>query len=253
VKINQQPGALRIARERNALALLRGGDLRVPEYIAHGDDWIVMSRLPGEPPPDALHPPEQVSVDLGQQLGAITAQLHNGPRPPGFGTWTERDYTHLEECTVRVEALHRLGVDYAIVERAELDHIRDLLLDRMETLTSAPATPVLSHRDVQPRNVLVEGGRITALLDFESAGGGDPADDFNCIALDWHRPGFAAFVAGYRDAGGVIDAHFADRLALYVGRWALAILAYLAGFLPHFLPVAREAIRRVERGEVPTL
>jgi aminoglycoside phosphotransferase (APT) family kinase protein len=123
----------------------------------------------------------------------------------------------------------------------------------MDELESAPAIPVLAHRDVQPRNVLVEGARITALLDFESAGGGDAADDFNCIALDWDQPGFAAFVAGYRDAGGAIDDHFADRLALYVGRWALAVLAYLGGFLPHFLPVAREAIRRVEAGELPRL
>ena len=46
VKINQQAGSLRIARERNALALLRDASaLRVPEYIGDGDDWIVMSRL----------------------------------------------------------------------------------------------------------------------------------------------------------------------------------------------------------------
>jgi aminoglycoside phosphotransferase (APT) family kinase protein len=242
---------MRIIRERNALALLRGGHLRVPEYIAHGDDWLVMSRLAGDVPADAAHPPEQVSPALGEQLGAIAAQLHAGPKPPGFGTWTERNYSLAEECTVRTEALHRLGVDNKIVERAELDHARDLLLDRVDTLSSAPRTPVLAHRDVQPRNVLVDGDRITALLDFESAGGGDPAHDFNCTALDWHRPGFAAFARGYREAGGIVDDGFPARVAYHVAFWALAALAYLGGFLPHFLPVAREAIARVERGEVP--
>lgn len=253
VKINQQKGSLRIARERNALLLLRDSTLRVPEYIAHCDDWLVMSRLPGDVPPDALLPPEQVSPDLGMQLGAITAQLHSGPKPPGFGTWTERDYSLQEECTVRIEALHRLGVDNQIVERSELDDVRDLLLGRINVLASAPSAPVLAHRDVQPRNVLVEGGRITALLDFESAGGGDPAHDFNCVGLDWHLPGFAAFARGYRDAGGEVADAFAGRVAFHVGFWALAALAYLGGFAPHFLPVAREAIARVERGEQPPL
>jgi hypothetical protein len=42
-------------------------------------------------------------------------------------------------------------------------------------------------------------------------------------------------------------------VAYYVAFWALAAFAYLGGFLPHFLPVAREAISRVERGEVPPI
>ncbi len=253
VKINQQAGSLRIARERNALALLRDASaLRVPEYIGDGDDWIVMSRLPGDVPGDASHPPEQISPELGAQLGALTAQLHNGPRPPGFGTWTDRDYSLRDEYEVRVTALHGLGVDYKIVERSELDAVRDLLLARVDVVDSAPREPVLAHRDVQPRNVLVDpSGRLTALLDFESSGGGDPAEDFKCIGLDWDRPGFAAFARGYRDGGGAVDEAFAERAALYVAHWALAAFAYLGSFAPWFLPVARAAVRRVEQGEVP--
>jgi hypothetical protein len=71
-----------------------------------------MSRLTGSVPPDALHPPEQVSPELAFHLGAVTAQLHNGPRPPGFGTWTEVDYTLQEDYANRINALHGLGVDY---------------------------------------------------------------------------------------------------------------------------------------------
>jgi aminoglycoside phosphotransferase (APT) family kinase protein len=251
VKISQR---MRVIRERNALALLRDSPLVVPEFVAAGEDWIVMTRLPGEQPPDALLPPEQVSPALAVQLGAVAAQLHKGPKPPGFGTWTERDYTLQEECANRTDALHRLGVENKIVDIGELDAARDLLHSRIDVLASAPAAPVLAHRDIQPRNVLVdEAGTLTALLDFESAGGGDPAHDFNCTGLDWHLPGFEAFVRGYRDAGGVIDAGMAERVAYHVTFWALACLAYLGGFAPHFLPVAREAIARVERGELPPL
>jgi aminoglycoside phosphotransferase (APT) family kinase protein len=251
VKISER---MRVIRERNALGLLRDSPLVVPEFVAAGDDWIVMTRLRGEPPPDALVPPEQVSPDLAIQLGAVTAQLHNGPKPSGFGTWTERDYSLQEECANRTDALHRLGIDNKIVDARELDAVRDLLLGRIDVLSSAPAAPVLAHRDIQPRNVLVNtSGKLTALLDFESAGGGDPAHDFNCIGLDWHRPGFAALAQGYRDGGGLIDDGFAERVAYHVTFWALAVLAYLGGFAPHFLPVARTAIERLRAGEVPPL
>jgi aminoglycoside phosphotransferase (APT) family kinase protein len=254
VKLNQQAGSNRLIRERNALALLRGSSLRVPEFVADGEDWIVMTRLAGDPPPDALVPPEQASPELAYQLGALTAQLHAGPAPPGFGTWTEVDFTLREECENRIRALHGLGVDYDIVERSELDAARDLLLNRLDVLASAPQDPMLVHRDVQPRNVLVDAsGTVTALLDFEASGGGDPAEDFKCVGLDWHRPGFAAFVSGYREDGGEVDEAFAERVPVYVAYWAFAALAYLGGFAPHFLPVAREAIARVKRGEVPPI
>jgi aminoglycoside phosphotransferase (APT) family kinase protein len=254
VKLSQQANSKRLIRERNALALLQTAPFQVPKFVAAGDGWIVMTRLAGEPPADAAHPPHEISTPLARQLGGLTAQLHYGPRPPGFGTWTEDTYTGIGEVGARVEGLYGLGVDAKIVERAELDHATDLLRDRLPSLASAPADPVLAHRDVQPRNVLVDAAdTITALLDFEAAGGGDPAEDFKCVGLDWHQPGFAAFVRGYRDAGGEFDAAFAERAAFYVGYWALAALAYLGSFAPHFLPVARTAITRIERGEVPPL
>jgi aminoglycoside phosphotransferase (APT) family kinase protein len=252
VKINQQEGSQRLIRERNALALLRGSSLVVPEFVADGQNWIVMTRLPGEPPPDAALPPERVSPALARQLGALTARLHNGPRPPGFGTWSEEDVSLEADYITRIDALHRLGADAQIVPRAELDSVADLLRRRIDVLASAPEKPVLAHRDVQPRNTLVDAsGTLTALLDFESSGGGDPAHDFNCTGLDWHGPGFTAFAHGYRDAEGVIDDSFAERVSYHVTFWALAIFAYLGGFAPHFLPVAREAVTRIERGELP--
>ncbi len=100
-----------------------------------------MSRLPGDAPPDAAHPPEQVSPELGRQLGGITAQLHAGPRPPGFGTWTERDHSLVEECTVRIEALHALGSDNKIVELAELDASRTRAMEAEVRALRAQISP----------------------------------------------------------------------------------------------------------------
>jgi aminoglycoside phosphotransferase (APT) family kinase protein len=259
LKLNQQEGSRRIERECNALALLRGSDLRVPEYIADGAsiaqrDWIAMTRIDGSPPPDAAQPPHLISSALGEQLGAVTARLHDGPRPPAFGTWTRESPALVDELALRADKLHELGVDNAIVPRTELDALKGLLDETRHVVASAPTDPVLAHRDVQPRNVLVDAsGALTALIDFEAAGGGDPAEDFKNIALDWRLPGFEAFVRGYRAAGGSFDAGFAERVAHHTLFWALAVLAYLGGFAPHFLPVAREAIERIRRGELPPI
>lgn len=257
VKINQQADSNRLRRERNALLFLAGSALRVPRFVADGSStagrrWIAMTRLAGRPPHDALRPPEQVSPGLATQMGALTAALHRAPAPPGFGTWTDESPTLEDEVLRRVELLRRMGADAAIVERTELDAVADLIAGNTGVLGSAGGTPVLAHRDLQPRNVLVDGeGTVTALLDFESAGGGDPAEDFSRVGLDWASAGFAAFAAAYRDAGGPMGDGFAERVAFHVAGWGLAVFAYLGEFAPHFIPVARVAVERVERGEVP--
>ncbi|HZE65781.1 MAG TPA: phosphotransferase family protein [Sporichthyaceae bacterium] len=48
-------------------------------------------------------------------------------------------------------------------------------------LPAPPGRQVLVHGDFRPANVLVEGGRVTALLDWELAHLGDPVDD-----LGWY-------------------------------------------------------------------
>ena len=50
---------------------------------------------------------------------------------------------------------------------------------------AAPAwdhAPVWLHGDVHPRNVLVDGGRISAVIDFGDMTAGDPASD---LAVAW--------------------------------------------------------------------
>jgi aminoglycoside phosphotransferase (APT) family kinase protein len=258
VKIDQQDSN-RITRERNALELLRRWSMQVPRFVAdgvssQGRKWLVMTRLPGTPPPDAARPGHESSVVIAAQLGTIAARLHNGPRPPGFGTWTVESTTMIEEYARRVQLLHSMGVDAAIVDRAELDGVVRLLDDTRAVLETAPSAPVLAHRDMQPRNVLVDaGGTITALLDYESAAGGDAAEDFNRVALDWQAPAFAPFVEGYRRGGGQMDGHFAHRVAHHVLFWSLAVFAYLGAFVPSMLPIARQAVLRVRAGEVPQL
>jgi hypothetical protein len=47
--------------------------------------------------------------------------------------------------------------------------------------------PVLCHGDVGPGNFLHEGGRVTAMLDWELCHHGDPHDDLGMLALRAHQ------------------------------------------------------------------
>jgi aminoglycoside phosphotransferase (APT) family kinase protein len=74
--------------------------------------------------------------------------------------------------------------------------------------------PALVHGDVLPHNLLVENGRVTALLDWEFAHLGDPAEDLAYLkpvipaVMPWEN-----FMALYVAAGGQpVDAR---RLAIF--------------------------------------
>jgi aminoglycoside phosphotransferase (APT) family kinase protein len=66
------------------------------------------------------------------------------------------------------------------------------------------ARSVLVHADARPDNMLVENGKVTALLDWEFTHVGDPAEDLEYTRLfvepfvDW-----TSFVAEYLAAGGI--------------------------------------------------
>ena len=248
-----------MARERQALELLRDTDLPVPRLLHHGAlgdgrSWVVLSRLDGAPPADAARPAHELSPHLAGQLGAVVARLHAAAEPPGFGTWSQPPRrSFLEEHRRRVGILEAMARDAGIVGADELEDLLELLRSTAGGLVDF-TTPVLAHRDVQPRNVLVdETGTLSALLDFESSAGGDRAEDFRVVGLDWTSPGFAAFARGYGAVRGPLDDGFADRVAHYVLEWALAVYAYLGGIAPAYLAPARTAVARVRAGERPPL
>lgn len=133
--------------------------------------WSVVPWLPGadaeETPPD----------DLGaaaDALGAFLAALHQ-PAPPDAPPNPYRG--------VNLAARTRLfeqGVDRAA---AWLD--RAVVRARWYELLQVPpwAGPALwVHGDTHPRNLLVDGGKLSGVVDFGDLTGGDPACD---LAVAW--------------------------------------------------------------------
>jgi aminoglycoside phosphotransferase (APT) family kinase protein len=78
-----------------------------------------------------------------------------------------------------------------------------------------PAAPVVVHGDAGPYNFLIENDRLTAVLDWEFAHLGDPAEDIGIVRvyaedlIDWQE-----FLALYAAAGGPPVAEHRVRLAM---------------------------------------
>lgn len=196
-----------------------------------------------------LTPAERVTVF--EQLGRYAARIHCIPvqgfgalRPDDSGSyvgadnslaaWAERD---LEESLGMLTALPS-----APLSAAQSSEIRALFATVRAALDLP--TAVLAHGDFRLKNVLVEGGTVTAVLDFEMAMAGDPALDLAWLlhSDEKEEAEREALLRGYEaEAPGVLTGNFAQRIAWYRLRYALIELWWAASF-----GAAPPAVARVE-------
>lgn len=104
----------------------------------------------------------------------------------------------------------------------------------VEMVEFCPEERVLFHDDLINRNVLVDGDRISAVLDWGSSKYGDFLYDIANLVFyrpwfpAWRNIDFAAEARAHYDAIGLEVPHFAERLRCYTLRIALDGVAYSA-------------------------
>lgn len=108
---------------------------------------------------------------LGEGLIDLMASVHAAPRAA------------FEGIAPHLGAASQVAFFDAEIRRVELEPMPELRLAAWRLMDMLPAQErvVLTHGDFRPANVLVEAGRITALLDWEFAHLGDPLAD-----LGWY-------------------------------------------------------------------
>jgi aminoglycoside phosphotransferase (APT) family kinase protein len=211
VRLPRHPGAVDdVAHELRWLPRLAPGlPVPVPEPLGRGEPgegfpwpWSVYRWLDGRNPVvGAVEEPELLAEDLAAFVRALR-RIDPRDGPPGYRgvPLASRD-----ELTRAAIAQSDGRIDTGAVTR---------LWDEALRLPRHSAAPVWAHGDLMPGNVLVRDGRLSAVIDFGTAGVGDPAAD---LIVAWNL--LPAGVRGtFRDAVGADDAEWAR------GRgWALSI------------------------------
>jgi aminoglycoside phosphotransferase (APT) family kinase protein len=181
----------------------------VPEVIAGGDDFIVMSRIEGETIPrkilrsDAL---TAVRPQLAGRCGEILAAIHR--IPPGTVPTLGGD----DQLDTWAEVLDRLGEPHPALELA----LRKLSLNR-----PARSRTTVVHGDFRNGNLIIGPDGIRAVLDWELAHLGDPMEDLGWLCGKSWRFGSPLPVGGFGPYEQLISAyeqasgHPVDRAALH--------------------------------------
>lgn len=108
---------------------------------------------------------------------------------------------------------------------------------------SAPAwdgTPAWIHADLLRPNLLVDGGRLCAVIDFGSAGVGDPAADVIAAWSVFSHTGRETF----RNALGVDDGTW-SRARGFALHQAAMIIPYYPKTNPGFVALAKRTVEEV--------
>jgi aminoglycoside phosphotransferase (APT) family kinase protein len=212
-----EPSVRALVRERRWLPVLAPHlPLAVPEVVFAGEPgegfpfpWSIHRWLPGtdatQAPPDDRHAAAGAIAGFVLALQAVDPE--GGPR------------------SFRAESLR----DRDPFVRHSIDAVADeydvaVLTAEWEAALALPeraAPPVWIHADLHGANLLTTGGRIASVIDFGSAGLGDPAVE---VLAAWD-PFLEGARATYREALGVDDATWAR------GRgWAVSCAVNALGY-----------------------
>lgn len=130
------------------------------------DGLVVLAGLPGRTLRSVLTGPGSVSLDgaeVAAVLGALPEQLMGEQRRQ---TWGQRAPHYAEVIAAAAPEL----ADQARAIAAAVDH---------GATPEGPDAPV--HGDFYEKQVMVRGGRVTGLLDIDTAGRGERLDDAACL------------------------------------------------------------------------
>ena len=235
-----------LARDLWATEVCRRHGVPAPEVLAartdrsRGTPFAVLSRLPGHPAKDVTLAPHERAV-VFEQMGRYLARIHRvhlagyGELQPaegaGAGSPLEARYAGMapslfdfvlsgvKRTLGELDALRSHpswpteALPAAYVERLLACYTREH--DRLNLQDS-----VLVHGDYRLKNALLDGSRVTGIVDYELGTAGDPAMDLAWLRFQDVRTD-AEWSAVWRGYGSAPNASLERRLLLYELWWTL--------------------------------
>lgn len=161
-----------------------------PRWLDAGGRWfgrptLIMRREPGTVDYYVLNNPELAlpeRVRLAEGLCDLLAQVH-------LVEWRGTELERLFKDPGPEAALAQVEEWEAVLRADQLEPYPEIDLAIQWLRAEAPRSQatVLVHSDYKPGNVLIDGGRIGALLDWELAHLGDPMEDLGWVTQPLRR------------------------------------------------------------------
>jgi aminoglycoside phosphotransferase (APT) family kinase protein len=213
------------AREVAVLRLLEGRKLTapVPAVLGIHENVVVLTKLDGEIVRSRVDLRDDELADVNRQIGAFLRSLHD-VGADRFGAAYDTNLSFMRaRFASRLDEFVVLGGDDGLRRRIA-DHFA-----AREQLFEGCVHPVLCHNDCHDANVLVDGLRISGVLDFEGALAADPLLDLAksyCYSSRGSEEQLLALVDGY----GHVRADWSDAVELYVVYHLLELWDFMASF-----------------------
>jgi aminoglycoside phosphotransferase (APT) family kinase protein len=190
-------GGIAMTMEADLLAAAARAGVPVPAVVSAGQDldgtgagYLVTDFVDGETIPRRILSDETLKpalAHMARQCGHILASLHR--IPPG-------EIRHLPAPSEPVgqlrQQLDQLGQPHPAFE---------LALRWLDDTKRVPSAPVVVHGDFRNGNFIVGANGIRAVLDWELAHQGDPAEDLGWLCVRAWRFGSPLMVGGF----GTVD------------------------------------------------
>ncbi|WP_405061067.1 aminoglycoside phosphotransferase family protein [Kribbella sp. NBC_01505] len=210
--------------------------LPVPTPVRRGapserfpNPWLITQWVPGEPADREFITADESGTTLAQFLLA----LHQ-PAPADV------------PASNRTGPLQLSDIDHFFDTVAPGDAVREIWADAVAA-SAWDGPPVVVHTDLHPANIVVAGGRLAGVIDFEDLGSGDPAIDLSAAWVLLPDAAAKRFFAAYP----MDDATFrrarghAAMKALFVLAMAVAGDKGLPGGKPTWRAAGELAMQRV--------
>lgn len=222
--------------EREAMKAAKSVGVLVPDTWLVDDsrsvvpfDYMVMSRVKGKVLKDAvasnpsLH--QILLIDLGRQLGKIHQY-----KSTGFGFFDNekakagelvgiraRNQDHFTAALDLDEEFHRANSQYLGLDL--INKSFDLLKKNIDTAQCDH--PTIVHNDIADWNTVVDGDKVTGILDWDECFSGDPVFDFATMSLFYTDEQMSHIIKGY-DETNRLPVDYQSKFNLYVARYVIS-------------------------------
>ncbi|HBS43894.1 MAG TPA: aminoglycoside phosphotransferase [Paenibacillus sp.] len=164
-------------------------------------------------------PSREANIECCKKIGDILAEIHK----IDFSTLLDHPIENLEAVNGSAVCWN----EYALQAKQEGLKWSDLLIDNLkqinhwEQLVESSGEQlsnhlVISHRDLDQKNVLWDEYHAPIIIDWEAAGPIHPTQELIDVALYWSgfvsKDAFCTFISTYRNHGGEIYANWSDVL-----------------------------------------